>query len=218
MRLGAIFDWDGVIIDSHAAHKASWENLAKLLNKPIPEDHMERGFGLKNEVILPEILGWATDPAEITLLGDRKEELYREEFARSGIVPLPGVEPFLEMLATARVPCAIGTSTQRENIRVALDAMGLERYFQAIACAEDVTRGKPAPDVFLKCAEGLGVDPADCVVFEDAPFGLEAAKASGMAAVGVLTSHPATTLISADRLVHRLDELTLEDLHTLTSS
>ncbi len=215
MLQGVIFDWDGVIIDSHAAHKASWEKLAAELGQPIPEDHMERGFGRKNEVIIPEILGWATDPEEVTRLGNWKEELYREELKRSGITPLPGVKPFLEMLRDAGIPCAVGSSTQRKNIEVAIMAMGLSAYFEAIACAEDVTRSKPAPDVFLKAAEKLGLAPSGCVVFEDAPFGLEAAKAGGMVAIGVTTSHPAAALLLADRHVARLDELSLNDLHDL---
>jgi beta-phosphoglucomutase family hydrolase len=215
MPLGVIFDWDGVILDSHAAHKRAWERLAAKLGKPIPENHMELGFGKRNETIIPEILHWADDPAEIARLGNEKEELYREVLASTGITPLPGVVPFLQRLKDAGIPCAIGTSTSRLNVEVALEAMGLGAYFAAMSCAEDVTRGKPAPDVFLLAAERIGRAPQDCVVFEDAPFGLEAAKTGGMAAVGVLSSHPAEHLPLADRHVNRLDELSLDDLHAL---
>lgn len=217
MPLGVIFDWDGVILDSHAAHKQAWEELATQLGKPIPENHMELGFGKRNETIIPEILGWAQERDEVIRLGDEKERLYREALKTTGITPLPGVREFLARLRAADIPCAIGTSTSRENVRVAIEAMQLEPYFQAMSCAEDVTRGKPAPDVFLLAAERIGCAPGDCVVFEDAPFGLEAAKAGGMAAVGVLTTHPRSTLTHADRHVSRLDELTLDDLRALIS-
>lgn len=215
MGIGAIFDWDGVILDSHAAHKSAWERLAVEIAKPIPDDHMERGFGRKNEVIIPQILGWSNDPAEVHQLGLRKEELYREELGQSGISPLPGVIDFLTILREAGVPCAVGSSTSRLNIKVAMEAMGIENYFSAIACGDDVTRSKPAPDVFLLAAKLIRIEPARCVVFEDAPFGLEGARAGGMGAVGVTTSHPAAALTFADRIVAQLDQISLSELEQL---
>jgi beta-phosphoglucomutase family hydrolase len=208
----AIFDWDGVIIDSSRAHEAGWERLAAEQRRPLPPDHFKRSFGMKNEQIIPEILRWTDDPEQIRNMSLRKEALYREVIREQGIAPLPGVATWLEALRAASVPCVVATSTPRENITFTLGLIGFEKYFGAIVTGEDVTRGKPAPDIFLLAAKKLNAPPARCVVFEDAHVGIEAARRAGMKVVGVATTHPADTLVGADRIVRRLDELTVEEV------
>jgi len=216
--LGVIFDWDGVIVDSSAAHEAAWERLAVEAGRPLPAGHFKAGFGRKNEQIIPHILGWNLPPAEVTRLGRRKEELYRDVLRTTGIEPLPGVRAFLTGLRAADVPCAVGSSTERLNIDTIMGVIGLGPYFRAIVSADDVTKGKPDPQVFLLGAARLGVAPAGCVVFEDAFAGLEAARAGGMKAVGVATTHPAAALgPHADRVVRRLDEVTVAELRALVN-
>lgn len=209
---GAIFDWDGVIIDSRRHHEESWERLAREEGLPLPEGHFIKGFGRKNEFIIPEILGWATELDEIHRLSLRKEALYREVVSDWGLEALPGVRTWMERLRDAGVPCAIGSSTHRANIDLSLGMIGLQEFFQAIVTAEDVTKGKPDPQVFLKGAERIGRPASRCVVFEDAHVGIEAAKAGGMKVIGVATTHPIEELGDADRAVVRLDELQPADL------
>src|SRR6202012_4499910 len=91
-KRGAIFDWDGVIINSAAHHERSWERLAQECNKALPENHFKLGFGMKNEVIIPELLKWTMVPTEIRILSLRKEALYRELVREQGMAALPGVE------------------------------------------------------------------------------------------------------------------------------
>ena len=209
---GAIFDWDGVIIDSSRHHETSWELLAREENKPLPADHFSRGFGRKNQIIIPEILQWTTDPAEIERLGNRKEELYRELMDAGELHPLPGVREWLEKLRAAGVPCAVGSSTPRKNIDTAMGKIGLAAFFAAIITAEDVTLGKPNPEVFLKAAGRIDRNPECCVVFEDAHFGIEAAHAGGMRVVGIATTHPVEELTKADLAVRSMNELSVEQL------
>ena len=211
MDFAAIFDWDGVIIDSSAQHERSWELLAAEINKPLPEGHFKRGFGKKNEVIIPD-LGWATDPAEVHALGLRKEELYRELVRRDGVTPLPGARELLAALNAAGVPCAVGSSTHRENIETICAITGLGEFFREKVTSEDVVNGKPAPDVFLTAAKRLGAEPARCVVFEDALVGIEAAHAGGMKCVAVATTNPIELLGHADRAVASLLEVSPENL------
>src|SRR5690606_30388227 len=115
-------------------------------------------------------LGWAAegDAERIRALGDRKEGLYREILRAEGIEPLPGVVILLKELQAAGIPCAIGTSTPRANVECVLELTGLAGFFADIAASEDVSRGKPDPEVFLKAAGKLGAEPAACVVIEDA--------------------------------------------------
>ena len=207
---GALFDWDGVIIDSANAHEKSWERLAAETGKPLPPDHFLRGFGKRNEVIFPEILQWTTDPDEIRVLSLRKEALYRDIVMEEGVRVLPGVRTYLQSLKDAGIPCIVGTSTQRANVELIFEREDLADFFQDMVASEDVKTGKPDPEVFLIAAEKAGVAPEHCVVFEDAVYGIQAAKAGGMKSVGVLTTHAENGLPGADRQVKQLDELPLD--------
>ena len=211
-KVGAIFDWDGVIINSAAHHEVSWERLAKECGKTLPEGHFKRGFGMKNEVIIPELLQWSTVPTEVRILSLRKEALYREIVREKGIEPLPGVKEFLQALKDHGVPCVIGSSTHRENVTTTLEVLGLEDFFADIVTAEDVKRGKPDPEVFLTAATRIEVAPVDAIVFEDALVGIAAAKAAGMRVVAVATTEPKDKLAHADWVVDRLDELSVSQL------
>lgn len=214
--LGAIFDWDGVIVDSSRAHEKAWELLGLETGRSLPEGHFKRSFGRKNDEIIPQILGWPVSAAEILRLGRRKEELYRQVLREQGIAPLPGVREFLTSLKAAGIPCVVGSSTERLNIDTIMAGIGLGEYFSAIVSADDTTRGKPDPQVFLLAAQRIGVPPENCAVFEDAFAGLEAARAGGMKAIGVATTHPAEKLRPhADRVVSRLDEVTVAELRDL---
>jgi HAD superfamily hydrolase (TIGR01509 family) len=209
---GAIFDWDGVIIDSSRHHEESWERLAAEERKALPAGHFKAGFGRKNQYIIPEILAWTKDPSEIDRISLRKEALYRDVVREWGLEPLPGVKTWLDRLRDAGVPCAIGSSTHRPNIDLSLGLLEFESFFSAIVTAEDVTLGKPDPQVFLLAASRIDRSPEQCVVFEDAFVGIEAAKAGGMKVIGVATTHPAESLRAADRAVRQLDELLPDDL------
>jgi HAD superfamily hydrolase (TIGR01509 family) len=209
---GAIFDWDGVIIDSSRHHEQSWERLAHEAGKALPEGHFKAGFGRKNEFIIPKLLGWTDDAAEVRRLSLRKEALYREIVREQGLEPLAGVRTWLERLAAAGVPCVIGSSTHRKNIEVSWGVMGLSAFFRDLATAEDVSHGKPDPEIFLKAAEKIGMAPERCVVFEDAHVGIEAAQRAGMRVIAVASTNRIEDLHKADKAVERLDELEVEKI------
>lgn len=208
----AIFDWDGVILDSSKHHEESWARLAEEEGKILPEGHFLRGFGRRNVEIMRDLLAWSDEMEEIQRLSLRKEELYRAVVEDWGIQSLPGVRPWLERLGAAGIPCAIGSSTEEKNVRLGLRLLGLESFFATAVTAEHVQKGKPAPDVFLEAARRLGARPQRSVVFEDAPSGVEAARAAGMRVVGVTTTHPGGHLAGVDREVCRLDELRVEEV------
>jgi len=213
-----IFDWDGVVIDSSTQHERSWEILAQEISKPLPDGHFLLGFGKKNALIIPEILGWATDPAAITALSNRKEEIYRELVQASGVHVLPGARELLTALRAAGIPRSIGSSTPRSNLDAILPVTGLADLFDAIACGDDVTHGKPSPDIFLLAAQKLHMPPADCLVIEDAHVGLEAARRAGMATLAVATTNPLADLQYADAAVESLASVTLDFLLNIKNS
>jgi beta-phosphoglucomutase family hydrolase len=210
----AIFDWDGVILDSSRHHEESWERLAREEGKILPEGHFLKGFGRRNVEIMRDMLHWSEDLNEIQRLSLRKEELYREVVKDWGIEPLPGVRRWLERLQEGGIACGIGSSTEDKNVKLGLEILGLGMFFKTAVTAEHVKRGKPAPDVFLEVARRLGARPERCVVFEDAPAGVEAGRAAGMKVVGVTTTHPGGHLEGVDREVERLDELSIQEIES----
>jgi HAD superfamily hydrolase (TIGR01509 family) len=194
-RTVAIFDWDGVVIDSSTAHEQSWEALAREEKRPLPADHFKRGFGKRNEVIIPNILGWTQEPVEIRRLSYRKEALYRD-IARQGHVRLlPGARELTTKLNALGIPCVIGTSTQKENLQLSFDLFNLHGLFQGAVSSEDVQQGKPDPEVFLKaCALGKG-EPAASFVFEDSFSGIEAGLRGGFNTIALATTNTAEQLV-----------------------
>jgi beta-phosphoglucomutase family hydrolase len=212
--IGFIFDWDGVIIDSHAQHEESWQLLFHELSRPMPQDFFKRTFGMRNQQIIPAWFDFvnAEDHVEIARLGDRKEELYRDILRRDGIEPLPGVLSLLTELKSHGIPASVGSSTPRLNIETIMAMTGLGPFFQAITSAEDVTVGKPDPQVFLKAAEKIQREPSHCVVFEDAHVGIEAGKRAGVKVVAVATTHPMASLHGADLVLPDLQGATVTSL------
>ncbi|MBC2603661.1 HAD family hydrolase [Puniceicoccus vermicola] len=217
VKFGVLFDWDGVVVDSSSHHYLSWQQLAEEIGESITEEQFRESFGQVNRVIIPDLLGWSDDSEEIDSLGARKEELYRKIVREKGLDPLLGARELVQALKAAGIPRVVGTSSETENIETALEVMGMEGLFDGIVASEDVTEGKPDPEVFLKAAKITGLPPAQCVVLEDSHHGLQAADAGGMKSVGVLTTHPKEKLGSPDLFVSSLQDLSVEALKALFS-
>lgn len=203
-----LWDLDGVIIDSTAFHYQAYRRLLNERGRDLDEDYFSRSlFGIRNEEILRTLLGPELGAADIAALARRKEETYRS-LARGKLEPLPGVRALAERLAAARVAQAIVSSTPRENILLALEATRLRDSFSAIISGEDVQRGKPDPQPFLLAAAGVAAPPAQCVVIEDAPPGIQASRAAGMRCIGVTNTRPAPALeeAGADLIVASLED------------
>ncbi len=194
---GVIFDWDGVVISSASLHERSWEILANELELPLSKNHFALGFGKRNEVIIPNILRWTQNKTLIKRWGNRKEEIYRELGESEGIPILNGARKFLQALHDEKVPCTIGTSTEKRNLQLAFEQLNIGQFFSGSICSEDVSRGKPDPEVFIKAARLINQDPANCVVLEDSTHGIEAACAAGMKALGLSTTRMEEQLFSS---------------------
>ncbi len=141
--------------------------------------------------------------------------MYREIVADRGLTALDGVRDLLDELNLAGIPCVVGTSTERANVEMSLDLLSLHGKFSDMVCSEDVSRGKPDPEVFLKAAEKTGLPPARCFVIEDTAHGVEAALAGGMKAIGVATTRPAELLSEAHWVAKDMTKLNLATIHSL---
>jgi HAD superfamily hydrolase (TIGR01509 family) len=214
---GVIFDWDGVVINSATLHKKSWEILADELNLTLPTNHFKLGFGKKNEIIIPKILQWSQSQTDIIKWGKRKEEIYRDLGKIEGIPILKGMREFLDSLKSKKIPCVIGTSTEKENLSLAFSQLNIGHYFQGSICSEDVSQGKPDPEVFQKAAKIIEQKPENCVVLEDSTHGIEAAKTGGMKALGILTTKQESELFKsgADQVINDPTMLNISLLQSL---
>ena len=215
-----IWDVDGTLVDTAELHFQAWCILASELGQPFTRADFARTFGWRNPEIIPLLFGAQHSPAEIERLGNRKEDLYRAE-AKKGVELLPGVRALLAGLAEAGCRQAIGSSAPRKNLDLILEITHTTAFFGAVVAMEDVQRGKPDPQVFLMAAEKLGVPPPRCVVLEDAPVGVQAAKAGGMKAIGVsfVGHHPAGKLeaAGADLVVPSLEQVGVGTVRALLS-
>ena len=190
-----IFDLDGTLIDSHPAIARAWTSW--LTEFEVTPDGATNVNGMTSEAIIRLVL-----PEHRVVEGTaRMEEL--EVFETEGIEALPGSREALARLPADRV--AVATSGTRAVATARMDAAGLTPP-AVLLTADDVEHGKPAPDLFLAAARALGVDPADCLVVEDAPAGVAAARAAGARVLGVLTTTPADDL-HADLVVPDLSHV-----------
>ncbi|MBS1793703.1 MAG: HAD family phosphatase [Acidobacteria bacterium] len=212
-----IFDMDGTLVDNMRFHTEAWgKMLAENGVAMNAHDFLVRTAGKTNREILPNVFGALSDE-RIEELGNRKETLYQELF-RPHRRPVAGAVEFLEEARRLGVRMAVATAAPEVNVEFILDGLDLRKYFAAVTTADDVARGKPDPEIFLKSAEKLGVEPAGCIVFEDALGGFEAARRAGMTAVGIATvnsveeimrlgsvaeAHPDFSGLSAQELIAR---------------
>ncbi len=192
---------DGVVVDSNNLHVESWKEVARRHGFPCTDpDHIGK-CGLRTTAVIRDLLRWPVSEDDAARIGFEKEEIYRQWVRQEGIGAIPGVLEFLAQARALGIPCAIGSSAPRENVDICLYALHLENVFSATVSGADVQHGKPAPDIFLKAAENLDIQPHQCLVFEDAPAGIVAAHAAGMRAIALLTSHTLDEIAAADTIV-----------------
>lgn len=186
----AIFDMDGVLVISNPAHFQTWKAFGKRYGVEMDEAIYSKYVnGRRNDEFLEDLYPGRWTQEERLRISAEKEAYYREHFA-SQVPPVPGVVELIQTLAQRAVPLAVATSGPRENAELITDQLGIRSLFGAMVAGLDVTVAKPDPTIFLEAARRLGVPPAESVVFEDSPAGVEAAIRAGAYCVGVATSEP----------------------------
>jgi len=209
---GAVFDMDGVIVDNRKYHVLAWKAFARRHGVPFDIRHFkDHLFGRVNREIFQGLYGHVLPEAEVAAWAEEKEGLYRSIY-KGHVEPARGLVGLLRALAARGIPAAVATAAPRANLDFALDEAGLRPYFRALVDVGQVERGKPAPDLYLKAAEAIGVPAARCVAFEDSYPGLESALAAGMKVVGVTTTHTRRELGRADLAVRDFEGLTFDRL------
>ena len=200
-----LWDMDGVLVDTGELHYRAWEQVLGLEGIYFSPDEFRRTFGMHNASILELLLGAPPDSETLRRIGHQKEACFRD-MVRGQATPMPGVLDWLRRLQQRGVPQAVASGAPLENIEFLVDELGIRGYFSALVSSDGMP-GKPDPAVFLEAARRIGVPARHCVVVEDGLPGLAAARSAGMRCIGVTTTHPASALQDADRVVESLDEL-----------
>jgi beta-phosphoglucomutase family hydrolase len=212
-----IFDMDGTLVHNMPIHNQAWHDTLAEAGVQIDMDEFNRATtGKKTPEILRMMLGPQLSDSEMAYWGERKEALYRERFACCR-EPLPGLLHLLEQAHALGLPMAVASAAPPDNIPFILDELDLRRHFQAVVGGHDVQHGKPEPEIFLKSARILGVEPTSCLVFEDALAGIEAARRAGMDAIMICTTIDAQEVAGQPHVLCAVPDFTELDLPTLLS-
>ncbi len=214
--LGVVLEWEGVIVeDDSDLERKAWAALAEEEGKrPPPTFILQRVEGMKNEQAIAEVLCWTRDHRQMKRLALRKEEFYEE--MQGGMYRVrPGSREFVETLKKYSIPVAMASTRPRRYLERAIEAVGMEGFFNVVLAAEDVYRGKPDPEMFLYAAEQLGFISERCIVFGNSNSSVEAAHDCCMKCVAVAGKHPVYELGAADLVVRQLDDLSMVDLKNL---
>lgn len=208
MAQAFLFDMNGTMINDMDYHLDAWYNLlTQEMDVKMTKAEVKKEMYGKNAEVLARIFGDSRkfSDEEVEDITRRKEGIYQEVF-RPHLRLIDGLGAFLEKAKAHRIKLAIGTAAPRTNVIFAVEGLHLQKDFPVIVDSEDVQLSKPDPAVFLQCAKKLGVDPASCIVFEDAPKGVEAARNGGMQAVAIKTFHTEKDFAGLDNIICFVDD------------
>jgi len=215
-----LFDMDGVLVDNTDFHLDAWLKFAQQHGRPLTkEQYVENINGRVSADAMAYTFQRPIPPGELAALTEEKESIYRELY-RPHLQPAPGLLDFLGALRAHNVKVAVGTSAPESNVRFTLDGLPLRPYFDAVVDASMVHHGKPDPEIYLTAAQHVGVEPARCVVFEDAFAGIEAGLRGGMVVVALATTHTHDELAGtgAALIVNDFTGLTVDTVRQLVIS
>jgi beta-phosphoglucomutase len=201
---GVVFDIDGTLLDNMAFHEEAFNTWAGKHGLPVLTMETRKWMdGKRNRDIFPYLLKREMTAEEVEVLADEKESLYRT-LSKGRLSALTGLDRLLQLLQARGIPVAAATSAPHANVRHTLAELNFTARFAMVARSDEVPRGKPFPDVFLKAAEMMGVDPTRCLAFEDAPAGIVAARGAGMTTIGVTTSYSPAILGATEPPPHAI--------------
>ncbi|HRE64355.1 MAG TPA: HAD family phosphatase [Ferruginibacter sp.] len=202
-----LFDMNGTIIDDMHYHEKAWfDMLNEELNAGMTMAQVKSHMYGKNEELFERVFGKNTYSLEqVADYALRKEQRYQNDFLPH-LKLINGLDAFLQKAKQHQIKMAIGTAASPFNVNYVLDNIPVRQYFNAIITADDVPVSKPNPDVFLKCADELGVAYINCIVFEDSPKGVEAAKNAGMKAIVIKTYHTEEEFSHLDNILMFIED------------
>jgi beta-phosphoglucomutase len=212
-----VFDFDGVLADSETLHLRAYQQvLAPRGEQMSRADYFARYLGFDDEGVFRTFAadrGWTIDDTDVAALIDAKTAVFESLEANADLL-FPGAADCVRRMAR-EFPLGIASGALRHEIEVVLDRAGLRDRFRFIVASGDTPSSKPAPDPYIRAAALHGREPGACLAVEDSRWGIESAKAAGMACIGITQSYPREELAAADRIIDSLDELTPDLVRSL---
>ena len=203
-----LWDMDGVIADSYYFHFAAWQETFAQRGIEFTKEDFIKLFGARNDFIVGTVIGRGLPERDIKIIVQDKEENFRRKVTGK-IKPFPGVIRLLNAIKKGNFKLGLISSTPKENIDLVLSELNLKDIFDCVVYGEEVSESKPSPEIYLLATKKLEVMPNDCVVIEDSPLGVKAAKAAGMRCLAITNTHPRQKLEEADRIVDSLEDVDL---------
>ena len=214
----AIFDLDGTLIDNNHYHIKAWKEYLRRNGRELSDEEYKINFnGRTNRDVVEYLHGRKMTDEEAAPIYLEKEAMYREIY-QPYINPVPGLLELLQQLNSNGFPMAIATSGITVNIEFMFDHLPIRQYFKEVIHSSHIKKGKPDPEIYIKTAEKLGVNPADCVVFEDALVGIRSAKDAGMKVIALTTTHTVKELAEADLVIKNYTEINVNLMKTLINN
>lgn len=199
-----LFDMDGVIVDSEPLHVAAFQATLENYGHTLTDEQYKQHFaGKTDEAGFKQYFDFINETVELPIIMGEKATAYLE-LAADQLVPYPGVIELIRELAARNIQLALVTGSLRAEAEITLKTFGIAEYFTAIVAAEDISHSKPNPEGYVKGAAALNVNPAECIVIEDAPSGVKAARAAGMKCLAVTNTHSIDALQEATVVVDQL--------------
>ena len=203
-----IFDLDGTIVDNMKVHQKAFLEFINGKGTPLTlKDYVTKYQGHSNKENFPAIFGKKLSKKEIVSFTNEKEEVYRRMYTE--VKPLGGFLEILDKAKSMGLKIALATLAPKQNRDYIIDKLNLGGVFDVIVGDEGVSKGKPDPEIYLSTAKELGIDPKDCLVFEDSIPGVQSAKRAGMKVVALSTTHQPTDLTEADFIIPNFSEVDL---------
>jgi len=202
-----LFDLNGTMIDDMDYHIKAWHTILNNLGANISLERTKEECYGKNHELLERVFPGRFTNSEKDSMSLAKEQQYQREF-RPQLKLIAGLDAFLEKAYQQHIPMAIGSAAITFNIDFVLDGLNLRHYFGSIISADNVVKSKPDPETYLQCAAALNVSPADCIVFEDAPKGVESAQNAGMQAVVITTMHTQEEFSAYSNIIGFMEDYT----------
>jgi beta-phosphoglucomutase len=207
MAKAFLFDLNGTMVDDMDYHIKAWYRITHELGGNLSMEQVKTECYGKNGEVLERIFPGRFSQEEKDHISIEKEKQYQREF-RPMLKLIDGLDVFLEKAYRSNIKMGIGSAAIMFNVDFVLDGLNIRHYFDTIISADDVIKSKPEPETFTKCALQLGVPPANCIVFEDAPKGVESAANAGMKSVVLTTMHPAEEFAGHNNIIHFAKDFT----------